>query len=240
MTRMRTSKIWIISREEMQQLLDESKSFVEVLEKLSLGKYSGNHRTLKERIKLDNLSLSKINENRATEIKNKNLRKKKPLSEIMVEDSNYKTNHLKKRLIAEKIIEYFCEGCGNDGKWKNKKLVLQLEHKNGKSRDHRLENLCLLCPNCHSQTDTYSGRNNKNNINGKACIECGASISKYSTRCRKCLAKNSKKKLVITKEELEKLVKELPMAAIGRQYGVSCNCVRKRCRAYGISWRSSL
>ena len=49
--------------------------------------------------------------------------------------------------------------CGNEGFWNGKKLVLQLEHKNGIHNDHRVENLCFLCPNCHSQTDTYSGKN---------------------------------------------------------------------------------
>jgi hypothetical protein len=43
--------------------------------------------------------------------------------------------------------------------WNNKKLVLHIEHINGISNDNRIENLCFLCPNCHSQTDTYGGRN---------------------------------------------------------------------------------
>lgn len=52
-----------------------------------------------------------------------------------------------------------CAICGQSSEWENKYLMLQLDHRNGDSRDNRLDNLRLLCPNCHSQTDTFSGRN---------------------------------------------------------------------------------
>ena len=82
------------------------------------------------------------------------------LEDILIENSSYENiSRLKERLIKENVLEYRCEKCGNEGLWNGKKLVLQLEHKNGIHNDHRLENLCFLCPNCHSQTDTYSGKN---------------------------------------------------------------------------------
>ena len=82
------------------------------------------------------------------------------LEDILIENSPYENiNCLKNRIIKENVLEYKCEKCGNEGFWNGKKLVLQLEHKNGIHNDHRVENLCFLCPNCHSQTDTYSGKN---------------------------------------------------------------------------------
>lgn len=82
------------------------------------------------------------------------------MEEILVENSKYgNIGRLKKRLVRNGLLEYKCTKCGNTGFWNNKPLVLQLEHKNGIHNDHRLENLEFLCPNCHSQTDTYSGRN---------------------------------------------------------------------------------
>jgi hypothetical protein len=64
----------------------------------------------------------------------------------------------KKRLIDEGIKEDRCEECGITH-WRGRKLSIQLHHKNGDGTDHRIENLELLCPNCHSLTDTYGGRN---------------------------------------------------------------------------------
>lgn len=71
----------------------------------------------------------------------------------------YSTYWLKQRLLSEKILEEICAECNIDPVWNNKQLVLHLDHQNGIHTDHRLENLRMLCPNCHSQTATYCGRN---------------------------------------------------------------------------------
>lgn len=82
------------------------------------------------------------------------------IEDICIKNSKY-TNieRLKIRLVNEGYKEYKCSICGNIGEHLNKKLVLQLDHINGICKDHRLENLRFLCPNCHSQTNTFSGKN---------------------------------------------------------------------------------
>ena len=61
-------------------------------------------------------------------------------------------------IIKDKLIPYECNEC-SISEWNGKQLALHLDHINGKNSDHRLENLRFLCPNCHSQTQTYTGKN---------------------------------------------------------------------------------
>ena len=68
---------------------------------------------------------------------------------------------LKQKLFSEKIKNNICEECGVGPTWNGKSLNCHLDHINGISNDHRLENLKILCPNCHSQTITYAGKNIK-------------------------------------------------------------------------------
>jgi hypothetical protein len=68
--------------------------------------------------------------------------------------------NLKRRLIADGLKEPRCERCGIDA-WLGEPLTLALHHINGDNRDDRLENLTLLCPNCHSQTENFAGRNRR-------------------------------------------------------------------------------
>jgi hypothetical protein len=70
----------------------------------------------------------------------------------------YQTNKLKGRLIEEKVKENRCEECSITS-WNGKALTLHLDHIDGDCHNHRLVNLRLLCPNCHSQTVTYCGKN---------------------------------------------------------------------------------
>lgn len=89
-------------------------------------------------------------------------RKTLTLEEICVENSTYtSTNGLRKRLLKEGIKQHKCEWCQRKT-WNKLPIPLELDHINGINNDHRLENLRILCPNCHSQTPTWAGRNRGN------------------------------------------------------------------------------
>ena len=84
---------------------------------------------------------------------------KVPLSEILDGLHPYfQTGKVKKKLIQEKTFEYKWVEC-NISEWQGKSIVLQLDHIDGDSSNHTKNNLRFLCPNCHSQTDTWCGRN---------------------------------------------------------------------------------
>jgi hypothetical protein len=82
-----------------------------------------------------------------------------PIEELLVAGRPQTSrNHLKRRLLKEGLKKNVCELCGL-AEWHGKPLSMQLHHDNGDGSDNRLENISFLCPNCHSQTDTYGGRN---------------------------------------------------------------------------------
>jgi 5-methylcytosine-specific restriction endonuclease McrA len=84
---------------------------------------------------------------------------RQPLSAILVRGSSYRSRRsLKRRLLAGHLLEYRCAVCGI-AEWRGARLALELDHRNGDDEDNELSNLRLLCPNCHSQTPTYRGRN---------------------------------------------------------------------------------
>lgn len=76
---------------------------------------------------------------------------------VFIEGSTHPRHRLKERFL--KLVPHQCAICGQSDTWNGLKLVLQLDHKNGIHNDNRRENLQLVCPNCHSQTETYAGRN---------------------------------------------------------------------------------
>jgi Bacterial regulatory proteins, luxR family len=81
-----------------------------------------------------------------------------PIKDLLVVGRRTSRHHLKLRLLAEGLKENRCEQCGISD-WQGKRLNMQLHHLNGNGTDNRLENIVLLCGNCHSQTDTFGGRN---------------------------------------------------------------------------------
>jgi hypothetical protein len=81
-----------------------------------------------------------------------------PPAELFVLGRTRNRNHLKLRLVAAGLKDNRCEECGID-EWRGKPLSMSLHHVNGDGRDNRVENLAMLCPNCHSQTPNFGVKN---------------------------------------------------------------------------------
>lgn len=149
------SKVYQVSDIEFKTIVQNANSYSDCLRALGLGTKGGSSTDiLKQRIQKLQCSTSHFGTDKkvAPNVKYS-------LDEILIENSTYtNTSRLKERLVKEGRLKYECAKCGITN-WIGKPLSLHLDHINGKNNDHRIENLRFLCPNCHSQTETYAGKN---------------------------------------------------------------------------------
>lgn len=96
-----------------------------------------------------------------------------PIADLLIAGTYRGRYNLKLRLIKEGLKENRCERCGLT-EWRGQRLTVALHHSNGDRHDNRLENLEFLCPNCHSQTETFAGRNGRNRVSARARATSGA------------------------------------------------------------------
>lgn len=232
----KSSILWSISKEKMQSIIDECSSLGEVIERFGLVR-NGNYQTLYKKIEHDNIDISELRKRTllAASIRASQTVNKVQTEQMLVSGSTTSTQVIKRRVLKDGLLKYQCEKCLNDGTWLDQSISLQLDHRNGDSSDHRLENLRFLCPNCHSQTETFCGRNAKKNTSIKTyndCVVCKKKTptthSMYCDDCRWLI--NEKSRKVKSRPDsvlLNKDVKTLGFLGTGRKYGVSDNTIRK-------------
>lgn len=251
------SKTW--TDDQLIFAVKSSYSIASVLLQLGLKATGGNYKTIQNAVKRLQLNTSHWTGKGHLRGKTHNWAPMRDFEDILVEDSNYvSTFNLKHRLIRANLLSYECSVC-HISSWQGKELALQLDHINGVNNDHRLENLRLLCPNCHSQTDTFAGKNKKKMVGPEGleppvaisaaaleaavsaipprpqnqCNKCQRPIQKRSNRCTYC--KTDEKIVWPSKEELEKLVWSTSCSKLSQQLGVSDKAIEKRCKKLGIS-----
>lgn len=149
------------SQEKLLEALRTSRSIRQALIKAGYSPLGGNYHTVHKLIRehrIDTSHMTGQGWNRG-DVMGLAAMNRRPLEEILVKDSDYtKTYRIKERLIAAGLKERACEICGLT-EWNGKQISLELDHINGDRFDNRLENLQILCPNCHAQTDNYRGKN---------------------------------------------------------------------------------
>ena len=148
---------WSYSEEDLSEAVRSSASIAETMRRLGLRPEGGGRRSLKRRIHELELDVSHFKGqgwSRGRRLPHRHV----PVEPLLVAGRFTPTHSLKMRLIRAGMKEARCEVCGRES-WEGRPIPLELDHINGRRDDNRIENLRLMCPNCHAQTPTYRGRN---------------------------------------------------------------------------------
>lgn len=141
----------------MENACVNAKSIAQVCKNLGLKPIGGNYSTVKRNLEKFGIDTSYFTGKRWNKgLQNIEATAIIPLENILKENINYSSTLLRERLINAKIKECKCELCGYTEN-------LELHHINGDHYDNRIENLQILCPNCHAKTDNFRGRNTHKN-----------------------------------------------------------------------------
>jgi 5-methylcytosine-specific restriction endonuclease McrA len=234
------NKVWRVSSKEFAAIIARCTNFVDVHKELGYkGRSDLTILEIRDRLAKENISTAHFHRS--------NKKVTYALEEILVENSKYKEKQgLLRRLVSEKLLKLACSVCGLPPSWQNKPLTLQLDHINGIPTDNRLENLRIICPNCHSQTPTFCGRGKQRAVGRtptgevKTCAVCGKQLT-GSKAFNKLYCSNKCSHMVIRKTEwpdtetLTQLVRKYPIAVIAKRYKVSDHTVSKWCKLAGIA-----
>lgn len=215
----------------LKSLIAESTSIRQVFIKMGLCVSGDHYRPFRKIVEELNIDLSHFNGQytRGLQFKTEH-----PIETVFALDTHYSSITLSRKIRKHKLLPYKCVKCANPGEWNNSPLSLQLDHINGINTDNRIENLRFLCPNCHSQTDTFCGRHKKAHYH---CVTCGRKRSKKATHCHKC---SSQLQVLAIKWPTDAIVKDIvwkmPMPKAAHHLRVSIKSLKKHCRNCKIEW----
>jgi len=144
------------TKEKLQEIANKCFSFRQMLFEFGLKEAGGNYSNIQTRCKEFGVDTSHFFGKGWNKKEHPSFSKNAiPLDEYFVKgDKKLSSSKVKSRLINNGLKDYKCERCGID-EWLGGRIVIELHHQNGDPTDNRLQNLQLLCPNCHSQTHNY-------------------------------------------------------------------------------------
>lgn len=227
------SKKIVVSKEKAIEIVKECFTIADFCRKVGWEPRGDNYKTFHKYVEAYGLDTSHFTGLRTNTGNKLNFTKEKTVKEY-IKSTSVKSSVLLKKLIKEGIKERKCEKCGNTH-WFGELIPLEVHHKDGNHFNNNLNNLELLCPNCHYFTDSYKGKKNKINKE-RFCSVCGKEISKWSKSglCPDCAHNKQRRCEWPDKNTLEMLLKENSISEIGRHYNVSFPTVKKWMRLYNL------
>lgn len=241
---------------EFADAVKQSVTYSGVCRVLGLVPRGGNLNTVRRKIALLGLDISHFKGqgwNRGFTIVEHEYLQKKTLSELLVENSTTKSDYIKKRMLLCGIKQHKCECCGIT-EWMGKDAPLELHHKNGVHTDNRIENLQVLCPNCHAQTENYTNKNKHRKDTSVIhvfkktdetigqevkCVCCGSMFTKRFPGQKYCSTKcaryDKRKNKDVNRDVLiQAFCDYKSFSAVGRMFNVSDKAVVKWCKSYNL------
>lgn len=161
-------------------------------------------------------------------------KKRTPTAQLCLPDIEYSSSRLKERLWREGLLLRMCALCGLGELWQGKFLCLHMDHIDGNRKNNTLENLRILCPNCHQQTETHGTKSLKGTGKKWFCNSCGRKTSYGAKKCNPCNSKERNNPTKITwpsQDELIDRIRQKSITSVALELGVSNTAVRKRLKA---------
>lgn len=158
-----TNRIRSLSKEELSKIAESSFSYSECLDKIGIERNKNKsfsqhiYNVLKECLEKNSIDFSHFSQ--LIGIHKHVEDTKVNINTYFVKNSTHGTTPMKRIILRENLLPYECQCCGNKGNWNGKPLILELHHFDGDRTNNELTNLGFLCPNCHSQTLNFSGKN---------------------------------------------------------------------------------
>lgn len=213
------------SYERVADAVKNSICWKDALQRMGIPPAGGNWKTFKDAVHRLGIDTSHFDQYAAV-----SRTETSPASYYIENRVNVPSWKLLKKLLKEGYKENRCEVCGIT-EWNGKPITLQLHHIDGDYLNNSLENLQVICPNCHSQTDNFRGKANRTEKPKRYCKECGQELKTNGVTglCSRCVQKLHIKHNHPSNEELLCVFEEhnRNYSATARHYGVSDTCIRK-------------
>ena len=233
------------SKEALEEIVQQSYCYRDVLKKIGYYTVTGNaNDALKKKIAQYNIDISHFTYQKGIVRTQEN---------VFCNNSTATQAVLRRWYRKGAYSEYICSICGQIPEWQGKELTLILDHIDGNHTNNVLTNLRWVCPNCNQQLETTGFKKMRTKTADKKktiyyCIDCGKQVSKQGNRCLSCAGKQNQ--LLSTKQQaqatntinrdiLKQLIRSESFVAIGKQFGVTDNAIRKWCKTYNLPSKKS-